>query len=107
MDRVARAPHTAVGGIMPNAQWGAPYPQHANATHSGEHSHKAALAVSLSAHVESPGGLSPPGAPSTVRERLDSYGSPMSGRCHGIDGSERGGSEVAQNRSATPGFSLT
>src|SRR6266498_1594719 len=31
-------------------------------------------------HVESPGGLSPPGAPRTVREPLDSYGS----RCSAV-----------------------
>src|SRR6266404_2574857 len=34
----------------------------------------------MSASVESPGGLSPPGAPRTVREPLDSYGS----RCSAV-----------------------
>src|ERR1700704_3973052 len=36
---------------------------------------KHVLDLSLSAHVESPGGISPLGAPKTVREPLDSHGS--------------------------------
>src|SRR6516164_3195737 len=39
----------------------------------------------LSAIVESPGGLSPPGAPRSVREPLDSYGS----RCSAVSMTER------------------
>jgi len=37
-------------------------------------------AVGMFAKVESPGGISPPGAPRTVREPLDSHGS----RCSAI-----------------------
>src|SRR5450759_1785333 len=39
------------------------------------------FAVRSDANVESPGGISPPGAPRTVREPLDSHGS----RCSAID----------------------
>jgi hypothetical protein len=38
------------------------------------------LVASLTGFVESPGGVSPPGAPRTVREPLDSYGS----RCSAV-----------------------
>ena len=42
-----------------------------------------------SERVESPGGISPPGAPRTVREPLEFTRLPMFGRCHGIGPSER------------------
>ena len=43
-----------------------------------------ALAAGAALHVESPGGLSPPGAPRSVREPLDSYGS----RCSAVSMAE-------------------
>src|ERR1700751_1434867 len=46
----------------------------------GEH----ILTRSFTARVESPGGLSPPGAPRSVREPLDSYGS----RCSAVSMAE-------------------
>jgi len=42
----------------------------------GEH----ILTRSFTARVESPGGISPPGAPRTVRDRLESHGS----RCSAV-----------------------
>ena len=49
-------------------------------THSG----RSAVAAGTRPHVESPGGLSPPGAPRSVREPLDSYGS----RCSAVSMTE-------------------
>src|SRR5260370_17398540 len=48
--------------------------------------------------VESPGGLSPPGAPRTVREPLDSYGS----RCSAVSMAELPVSEEGQICAAKP-----
>src|ERR1700722_19791560 len=48
-------------------------------THNG----RSTFAAGTALHVESPGGLSPPGAPRSVREPLDSYGSRCSAVSHG------------------------
>src|SRR5262249_33915208 len=48
------------------------------------HSRRSASAAGTGLYVESPGGLSPPGAPRSVREPLDSYGS----RCSAVSMTE-------------------